>query len=472
MLLHWHRSDLRTVDNVALSHAADEDEVLPVFVFDDDVLAHAAPARVAYMLDALESLRESYRDRGGDLFLARGDPTSVLPEVAEAHDADGVYWNSDYSGLAQERDEAVRNALSSAGYAHEQFHDGIHHEPGSITTNQGDPYSVYTYFWKKWRDREKDDPFDPPVGNRLVADPGGYDELPTAGELGFEEPDADVEPAGYEPARDALESFCESDVYDYAEKRDEPAAECTSRLSAHLKWGTIGVREVYAATADAMDAAPDDASRDSVEEYQSQLAWREFFAHVLFFNPRVVTENYRAYEEGIEWREDEAEFEAWKAGETGYPFIDAGMRQLRDEAYLHNRLRLAVASFLTKDLMLDWRWGYEHFKEQLADHNTANDNGGWQWAASTGTDAQPYFRIFNPMTQGEDHDPDAEYIKEYVPELADADPDDIHSWHELSDDQRAEVAPDYPAPIADHSERREQTLAMFEAARGEDEDDE
>ncbi|WP_254537831.1 cryptochrome/photolyase family protein [Halomarina litorea] len=468
MLLHWHRADLRAHDNVGLAEAASEGKVLPVFVFDDAVLAHAAPPRVAYMLDALGRLREWYRDRGGDLLLARGNPTEVVPRIAEAHDAEGVYWNHDYSGLARERDEAVRESLSEAGLDHRQFHDALHHEPGSITTNDGDPYSVYTYFWKKWSDREKAAPVDPPESGRLVAEAGEFEDLPSVEDLGFEQPAATVEDAGHEAARERLEAFCESDIYDYAEKRDRAAERCTSRLSAHLKWGTVGVREVYAATERAMDDAPDGDSEDSVEEFQSQLAWREFYTHVLYFHPRVVTENYREYEEGIDWREDDEELRAWKDGETGYPFVDAGMRQLREEAFVHNRLRMVVASFLTKDLMLDWREGYDHFREHLTDHDTANDNGGWQWAASTGTDAQPYFRIFNPTTQGEDHDPDAEYIKRYVPELADVDPEDVHSWHELSDERREELAPDYPAPIVDPSKRREQALAMFKRARGED----
>ena len=189
---------------------------------------------------------------------------------------------------------------------------------------------------------------------------------------------------------------------------------------------------------------------------------------MLYFDPGVVTENYKQYENDIQWRDDPEELRAWKQGETGYPIVDAGMRQLRDEAYMHNRVRMIVASFLTKDLQIDWRAGYAHFREHLVDHNTANNNGGWQWAASTGTDSQPYFRIFNPMTQGERYDPDTEYISRYVPELRGVDPDTIHEWHELSPVERAKVDTDYPEPIVDHSERREAALSMFEAARGDD----
>ena len=465
MRIHWHRRDLRAADNRGLAEAAAADTVVPAFVFDDAVLNHAGAPRVRFMLDSLAALRVWYRERGSDLVVARGDPREVLPSLAAEFDVDAVGWCRDYSGLARERDAAVRRALDDAGVGREAVHDALHHEPGSITTNQGDTYSVYSYFWKKWRDRDKESPYASPEADAL-ADVSG-DPFPTISALGFDEPEADVQAAGTAAARDCLRSFCESDIYRYDDARDYPAEEATSRLSPHLKFGTIGVREVYEATAEAMaDAAGERA--EAVEEFQSQLAWREFYTHVLAANPEVVTENYKEYEEDIAWREDPDALDAWKAGETGYPIVDAGMRQLRDEAHMHNRVRMIVASFLTKDLLVDWREGYAHFREMLTDHDTANDNGGWQWAASTGTDAQPYFRIFNPMTQGERYDPDAEYIAEHVPELRGVDAATIHEWHELSDAERERAAPEYVHPIVDHSERREAAIAMFEAARGDD----
>ncbi|WP_435195193.1 cryptochrome/photolyase family protein [Natronomonas sp. EA1] len=469
MLLHWHRSDLRATDNTALSAAATEDTVLPVFVFDDAVLEHGSPNRVSFMLDSLQELRAWYRERGGDLYVTHGDPSSVLPDLCAELEADGVVWNADYSGLARERDRAVTAALEDEGLRATEYEDALHHEPGSITTNAGDPYSVYTYFWKKWRDREKDEPRDAPDTDRLEAEAG--EALSSLSELGFEEPTADIEPAGMDAARNRLEAFCDGPVFEYDEKRDYPAGDHTSRLSAHLRWGTIGPREVYAATEDAMEAAESEEERENVEAFQSQLAWREFYHHVLYFHPHVVTENYNEYQEGIDWRDDAEEIQAWKEGKTGYPIVDAGMRELRETGHMHNRVRMIVASFLTKDLLADWRHGYDHFRTHLVDHNTANDNGGWQWAASTGTDAQPYFRIFNPMTQGERYDPDAEYIKEWVPELAAASPDEIHGWHELGLRDRKDAAPEYPKPIVDHGERREQALAMYKRARGEDPDE-
>ncbi|MUV60724.1 deoxyribodipyrimidine photo-lyase, partial [Halobacterium sp. CBA1126] len=356
--------------------------------------------------------------------------------------------------------------LDDDGVAHDQHHDAVFHAPGEIRTNAGDPYSVFTYFWKKWQDREKPAPVPEPAPEDL-ADVSG-EPLPSLAALGFEAPTADLPDAGTEAARERLEDFCAGDVFRYEDARDYPAEGATSRLSQDLKYGTIGIREVYERTEDAMARADGDDERDSVEEYQRQLAWREFYAQVLYFNPEVVTENYNEYEHPIEWREDDAELAAWKRGETGYPIVDAGMRQLREEAYMHNRVRMLAASFLTKDLMLDWREGYAHFRERLVDHETANDNGGWQWAASTGTDAQPYFRVFNPTTQGERYDADAEYITEYVPELRDVPAEKIHAWPDLDAAEREELAPDYPAPIVDHGERREEAIEMFERARGDD----
>jgi deoxyribodipyrimidine photo-lyase len=467
MQLHWHRRDLRTADNRGLSVAADDGPVVPLFVFDDGVLSHAGAPRVRYMLDALAALRDRYRALGSDLVVRHGDPREVVPRVAREFDADRVVWNKDYSGLARERDAAVRRALDDVDVARESVHDHIHHEPGSITTNAGDPYSVYTYFWKKWRDREKAAPYPEPEDELADVDTEVAGELPTIEDLGFDEPDATTPAAGTEAARERLAAFCDGPIVRYESDRDYPTRDAVSRLSVDLKWGTVGVREVYQATEDARAEAGEDEV-ESVEEFQSQLAWREFYTHVLFFNPEVVSEDFKTYENDIEWRDDPEELAAWRAGETGYPIVDAGMRQLREEAYMHNRVRMIVASFLTKDLLCDWRHGYAHFREMLADHDTQNDNGGWQWAASTGTDAQPYFRIFNPMTQGERYDPDAEYIAEYVPELAGVDPSVVHSWHECSPLQRRNAAPDYPAPIVDHAERRKQALSMFERARGEE----
>ncbi len=487
MRIHWHRQDLRMADNPALvgrdigaesEESSTEAPVVGLFVFDPDVLDNAASPRLSFMLDALDSLRSAYRERGGELLLARGDPETVIPDIAEALDADLVTWAANYSGLSRERDAAVRQALADVGADRHAEHQSVHHRPGTITTNKGDPYKVFTYFSKKWHDRPKEPSADPPseadlatVNGHLdgtAASESLLDGVPTLTALGFDEPEAEIPAASTERARERLDAFCEADIYRYDDRRDYPADGCTSRLSGYLTYGLIGVREVYERTERAREQAPDEEAAESVHEYQDQLAWREFYTQVLWDRPDVVTNNYKSYENEIQWRDDPEAVQAWKNGKTGYPIVDAGMRQLRAEAYMHNRIRMIVASFLTKDLLVDWRVGYNWFREKLHDHDTANNNGGWQWAASTGTDAQPYFRIFNPMSQGERYDPDAEYIRQYIPELEDVPADAIHSWNELDIGTRKMHAPDYPAPIVDHSDRREQALAMFERARGDD----
>jgi deoxyribodipyrimidine photo-lyase len=223
---------------------------------------------------------------------------------------------------------------------------------------------------------------------------------------------------------------------------------------------------VYAGTADALAAAPSEEAAEGVTEYRRQLAWREFYAHALAARPDVVDENYRPFENEVEWRDDEAELAAWRRGETGYPLVDAGMRQLLSEAHVHNRVRMVVASFLTKDLLVDWRAGYRWFRRRLVDHDPANDAGGWQWAAGTGADAQPYFRVFNPATQCERFDPEGEYVRSHVPELAGVPAETIHEWPDLSPAERTAAAPDYPAPIVDHAARREEAITVFERAKG------
>ncbi len=474
MNLHWHRRDLRLTDNSGLEQGVETaGETAGIFVFDPAVLDHAGPPRMAYLLDALDSLRDSYRERGSDLLVARGEPVDIIPAIAEELGVSSVSFCADYTGLARSRDAAVRRALADAEIERQVVHDAVHHEPGTITTNSGDPYKVFTYFSKKWHDRKKLSPVDAPAPDDLVAIQSGEQEetlpeIPTLDEIGFTEPTAEIPPAGTEAARERLESFCAEDIYRYDDRRDHPADRCTSRLSADLKYGAIGIRTVYQATDRAHADAETESDRQSVFEYQDQLAWREFYTQVLWDRPDAVSQNYKEYENPIQWENDPAALQAWKDGETGYPIVDAGMRQLREEAYMHNRVRMIVASFLTKDLLVDWREGYDWFREKLVDHDTANDNGGWQWAASTGTDAQPYFRIFNPMTQGERYDPDAEYIKQYIPELSDVPAETIHSWHELDTGARQMHAPEYPEPIVDHSERREQAIAMFERARGDE----
>ncbi|MFB6082355.1 MAG: deoxyribodipyrimidine photo-lyase [Halanaeroarchaeum sp.] len=465
-IIFWHRNDLRTRDNRGLVDAAARGTVVPVFCLDDALLEVAGAARVSFMLEALRDLQSWYRERGSDLLLVRADPTDAIPALAGDHDAEAVVWNEGYSGYAQTRDEAVADALFASGIDTGRVDDRYLHRPGDIRTNAGEPYSVFTYFWKKWRDREPRSSVDAPPTDRL-ADVSGP-EVPTLATLGFNEPTASVLTGTIGAAEQRLTSFLAGPVYDYEQRRDRPAAKGTARLSQDLSFGLLGIRDVFERTEAARTDAPDEAASASVVEFQRQLAWREFYGQVLAFAPETVSENHTSFEHPIEWRNDPEEIRAWREGETGYPFVDAGMRQLRREGHIHNRPRMVVAAFLTKDLLTDWRIGYRWFRRHLVDHDTANDVGGWQWAASTGTDAHPYFRVFNPTTQGERYDPDAEYVREYVPELRGVSPELIHSWPDLADEDRQSTAPEYPAPIVDHASRRDAAIDAFERARGDD----
>ncbi|MFB6153569.1 MAG: deoxyribodipyrimidine photo-lyase [Halodesulfurarchaeum sp.] len=470
--IFWHRRDLRMVDNPGLEVATRQPPVQPVFVVEDPLLDMAGPARTRFLRECLVDLSERYAGAGTALYIARGEPSRVLPDLASETGADRVVWNRDYSGYARDRDRAVVAGLEDRGIEHDQRHDLVLHEPRSILTTSGEPYSVFSYYWKKWREREKDEPVAPVGAEELASrtkiespDPRttiretvGRQDDPTASIPGGSRPEAERR----------LGEFVDEGIFSYADDRDYPASRGTSRLSQDLKFGLLGIREVHQAVQEAAGSAESESERESVEAFIRQLAWREFYLQVLEAHPETITENFQSFEAGIEWETDPEGFEAWKAGLTGYPIVDAGMRQLREEAYMHNRVRMIVASFLTKDLLIDWRRGYRWFRERLVDHDTANDVGGWQWAASTGTDAQPYFRVFNPMTQGERYDPDAEYITEFVPELQSLEPGTIHEWDTLTDAERERIAPQYPHPIVDHAKRREMAIQRFEAARASD----
>lgn len=463
MILHWHRRDLRLRDVPAIAQAAAP--VLGLYVFDPARLEQTGTAQVQGILDALAALRESYRSNDGALVIRVGDPTVVLPQLASTVDANTVRWEREFGDFCARRDAAVSEALRTEDIAVDVADTRGLHPPGTIVTNEGTPYQVFTYYWRKWRDRDK-----PPIPDSTIAVaplPEALDSgtLPTLETFDLEPIEAQLPAVEPDAATDRLERFCADGIYTYPDDRDIPAIDGTSRLSQDLALGTIGSRTVWWGTESARNDASTDDKREAVTAFQRQLAWREFYMQVLWDRPKTATENYQTFARPIGWNDDPRAEEAWKAGETGYPIVDAGMRQLREEAWMHNRVRMIVASFLTKDLLLDWRIGYAWFREHLLDFDIANNAGGWQWAASTGTDAQPYFRIFNPITQGERYDPDATYIRKYVPELADVAPDHIHEWDTLAASQRDRLAPAYPAPIVAHADRREAAIAMFEAAR-------
>jgi deoxyribodipyrimidine photo-lyase len=458
MPLFWHRNDLRISDNHGLSVAADAGKVVPVFVFDPEILEYASPPRVAFMLEALDALRNQYRELGSDLCVRVGDPTTELIDLAADYNISRVVWNQDYSGLARDRDRKVKATLNQAGYSTKSTHDRLFHTPGELIPSEEAPLEVYDDFWKRLRPEQGGPRYESPDSTVLADVSGG--EMPDLDDLGFDTPVADIPAAGESAAQDALETFCADQIHKYETAVQQPGEGTVSRLSDHIRWGTISVRQVYAGVEDARDGAAVDTDYTAIETFKRQLGWRDYYYNVLYHDPNTVSQGHRTPDDGIDWRNDDAEFEAWKTGQTGYPLIDAGMRQLRKEAHMHNTVRVAVASFLTKHLHIDWRRGYKWFRQNLVDHNPANDSGGWQWAASTGVNVNKY-TAFKPGELSRKHDPDAKYIKKYISELADVDPETIHEWPNVDEGVRERVAPEYPAPVVDGDTRLKQARQMY-----------
>ncbi len=462
----WIRREMRVRDNTALVRAAqDHDTVVPFYVVDTDYFDQGDAddlglgwPRVKFWHDSLRELRDLLRDRGTDLIVRQGSPHEELQEIVAGTDADAVYTNDDHTPYARQRDEEISDALD---VPFTRFEDVMMHAPDTIYTNQGDPYQVFTYYWKTWRDMDKPEPRDVPV---FAAPDVNVGRIPSLSALGWDDPGMDVMPGGREAGLARIDAFMD-DIAFYGDRRDEPAADATSRLSPHLKFGTVSIREAFHAAEDAR--TPE--TSDGVEAWQRQLAWRDFYMQVLHHHPRTVTEPFQEQYASIDWETDPGYWEAFVNGETGYPFIDAGMRQLQETGWMHNRARMAVTSFAAKDLHLDWQDVHDHFNAMFVDAELSAMIGGIQWAYSIGTDAQPYFRVFNPWTQGEDHDPGGDYIRARVDELEDVPDEYVHRPHEMpqevQEDAGCIIGEDYPEPIVDHAAERERAIERFEQAR-------
>jgi deoxyribodipyrimidine photo-lyase len=414
--------------------------VIALFVLDPALWNAAGPHRGPQLAANLLALDGRLRELGGRLRVLEGTPASVVPSVAA--DSDGVYWNGDVSPYAGERDTAVTAALPLAPTV---FWGNLVHPPGSVLTNDGEVYKVFTPFHKRWAATEPE-PW-PEPGTATVAADGG-DGVPTTA-------DPLVAP-GEAGAVERLAEFLEV-VDGYHELRNRPDSDATSRLSVDLKFGTVAARHL-------VDAIGDETQGRAA--FVRQLAWREFYAHLLAAEPRLVDDEMRPEYTAVRWIDDPDGLVAWQVGKTGYPFVDAGMRQLAVEGYMHNRVRMITASFLVKDLLIDWRHGERHFRHLLVDADPAQNVGNWQWVAGTGADAAPYFRIFNPVTQSKRFDPDGEYIKRWVPELRGVAPAAIHAPWQAAALEGVELGTDYPLPIVDHGEARQRALDAYAAAKG------
>lgn len=463
----WFRRDLRLHDHPALMRAAAAaDRILPLYVLDSRLLAgrFASPTRAWFLLGTVAALRASLRAAGSDLVVRVGDPRDVVPAMASAVGAGGVWVSRDHGPYGRSRDQTIVETLRANGVAWHPQPGALIHEPEAIATTQGTPYTVYSPFRRVWASLERRDVLDAPLGlPPLSGVPAGR--IPTLRALGLGHgplADRDLLPEpGEAPARARLSRWLDDRLEGYASSRDRLDDEQgTSRLSADLHIGSLSPLEVLVRS-----EGPGDGRRT----FGNELVWREFYAHVLFHRPDVARRSFHAAFDAIAWRDDPIGFDAWRDGRTGYPVVDAGMRQLLASGWMHNRARMVVASFLTKHLLIDWRAGEAWFMRALVDGDVASNNGGWQWSASTGADPQPYFRIFNPVLQGRRHDPDGAYVRRWVPELRSVPAARIHApWEMTAAEQAAagcRIGLDYPAPIVDHGSARARALAAYETAR-------
>lgn len=476
-ILHWFRKDLRLDDNTALSEACRDanGEVVPFYMSEPAILRRVdmSPARVRFVLESLAALRTKIEALGSSLAFGHGEAVEGVLRAARLARADAVYWNDEYEPQLRARDDAVEFALNAAGLGVKRFHDRLLVPPGMVATGAGTPFLVYSPFRRACEQHPIAEPH--AAVTRFAKHDLPRRSLASLTELGFSEPLAAPWPAGESSAHARLDRFLDGvdagpneGLAGYESHRDFPAVRAVSQLSADLRFGTIGIRRVAHAALAAARAAP--RLSKPAQKFVSELRWRDFYAHVLFHHPRCEWGCFRPEYDALQWEGTPRQLEAWKQGRTGYPIVDAGMRELLATGFMHNRVRMIVASFLTKDLLLDWRHGERHFMQHLIDGDLANNNGGWQWAAGTGTDAAPYFRIFNPTSQGARFDADGAYVRRWVPELSRVAAATLHRpWQARTLDLEAAgvtLGETYPHPIVDHSVQRERALAMYARVKG------
>jgi deoxyribodipyrimidine photo-lyase len=464
--LFWFRRDLRLDDNAGLHNALRAARrVHCAFVFDREIL-DALPARadrrVEFIWESVGELGREIRAAGGGLAVLHGRARDEVPALARRLGVEAVFANGDYEPAARERDRAVESALAADGRRLHLAKDQALFERDEVVTQAGRPFNVFTPYRNAWMKRLDEFQLQAyPVRRHLqgLAPPTPGLAGPASLEaLGFERTNLADFPVGTGAAgaRKLLDDFA-TRIGDYARARDFPGTRGVSYLSVHNRFGTISIREL----ARLARAHPGDGA----DTWLSELAWRDFYFQVLWHHPRVATSAFRAEFERVAWPNDERLLASWREGRTGYPLVDAGMRQLNLTGYMHNRLRMVTASFLVKDLLVDWRLGEAYFATHLNDFDLAANNGGWQWAASTGCDAQPYFRIFNPVTQSERFDPQGKFIRRYMPELGRVPDARIHAPWLMSVGEQAEsgcrIGRDYPQPVVDHAEQRVKALALY-----------
>jgi deoxyribodipyrimidine photo-lyase len=418
----WHRRDLRLNDNTALFHALNEnDSVQCLFIFDKDILDELPEddARVTFIHSELEKIDQQLREYGSSFRVEYGKPAEIWKNIIETESISAIYTNKDYEPYARTRDGQIRDLAEEHSIEFKRYKDQVIHEENDVLKKDGKPYTVYTPYKNQWRKQFVPSDYLPHSIDELTGNfaQSSFD-FPSLKDIGMVKSSIEVKP------------FTLDYLDEYVDTRDLPAEDKTSYLSPHLRFGTIGIRILVQKVKHS-------------ETFFNELIWREFFMQILYHFPKVVDKCFKTKYEVIPWRNDEAEFEKWCKGETGFPMVDAGMRQLNETGYMHNRVRMVTASFLCKHLLIDWRWGEAYFAKKLLDYELSSNNGNWQWAAGTGCDAAPYFRVFNPTSQLDKFDKKGIYVRTWVKDL-----------DELT----------YPKPMVDHKMARERAIATYKEA--------
>ncbi|MEN9305977.1 MAG: hypothetical protein RLY76_1245 [Actinomycetota bacterium] len=436
--IFWFRRDLRLADNPALLAAFDEaDEVIPLFIMDDEISQRAGDHRRAYLAASLKSLNESLN---GNLFVISGNPAEVIKDVMQRYKADSVHSAFPFAPYGEARDAEVK----AVGIQLQQLGSGYAVAPGRVRKGDDTPYRVYTPFYRAWLAHGWRAPVAAPKNPNWVSPKKADQQIPNWSlPAGLQ-----IQEAGEKAAVARFKNFLKKAADDYGDARNIPGIEGTSRLSPHLRWGEIHPRTILAAL----------GSSAGHEVYRKEIAWREFYADVMHHNPHTSRDYYDAKFKKMRYDKPGKQFSAWCEGKTGFPFVDAAMRQLVTEGWMHNRARMVVASFLVKDLHIEWQHGANFFMKYLIDNDVASNSHGWQWTAGCGTDASPYYRVFNPIEQGKRFDPEADYIKKYIPELAHLSAADAHEpWESDSGYDKG-----YPKRIVDHATERLESLARLD----------
>ncbi|MBS0408705.1 MAG: deoxyribodipyrimidine photo-lyase [Proteobacteria bacterium] len=470
----WFRQDLRLADNPSLAAAAESGRpVIPVYILDQTSGVRTPGAASLWWLDkSLAALGRDLAAVGSRLILRRGEALAVLQDLVQATGADAIHWNRLYDGGSVERDKAIKARMTDLGVAARSFSASLLNEPWEVATGAGGPFKVFTPYWRAARARIGH--LEPLAAPKRLTSPAAWPDsepLP-AWRLHPSAPDWSAGFGDWRPgeagAWDRLTRFLDAAVDGYGEARDLPGARGTSRLSPHLAFGEIGPRQIWAAAHSAV--ARGAASEGQVEAFLRELGWREFNHHLLFHQPRIVTENVNRAFDAFPWRSDPEGLERWRRGQTGYPIVDAGMRELWATGWMHNRVRMIVASFLVKHLLVDWREGEAWFWDTLVDADLANNVCNWQWVAGSGADAAPYFRIFNPVLQAERFDVDGVYVRRWVPEIANLPARRLLQPWAADGPTLAKagvvLGRTYPAPMVDHALARARALKAYEELTG------